>query len=173
MARYIKEFPIREEPAASYAAIGQYLTAQGFKYVNYKGENVFQKGNGWLCAPTFIKISYAPDRVRFETWLKYALLPGVFVGEIGMTGFVGAAVKGTMKKCAWWIEQRLTGNPAVCGAPQPGYIPAAPQPGYIPAPSNQPVYNNRPYGTQPVQNPGYYAAPQEMDDVQAASQRNM
>lgn len=78
--------------------IKAYLEYEGFEYVNYKGEYVFQKGEGWVTAPTFVKISINGDTLQLETWLKYAILPSVFVGEIGLKGFIGAAVKGTMKR---------------------------------------------------------------------------
>lgn len=78
--------------------IKNYLEYEGFQYVDYKGEYVFQKGEGWFVAPTFVKVGFSRNLMQLETWLKYSLLPGIFVGEIGLEGFVGAAVKGAMKR---------------------------------------------------------------------------
>lgn len=33
-----------------------------------------------------------------EAWLKYVLLPGVYFGEMGVTGFYAIAVKKPLKK---------------------------------------------------------------------------
>lgn len=122
MARYIRELPIRQDPNGSFTAIHNYLIEDGFEYIEYKGENVFKKGNGWVSAPTFIKISYSATTVRLEAWIKYAILPGVFAGEYGMDGAVGAMAKGTMKRCTAWIEQTL----GVMPVPEPAYVPQDP-----------------------------------------------
>ena len=107
MARYINMLPRCVEPEISFGVIRQHLIQEGFEYTVYDGENVFKKGNGWATAPTFIKITYTPNAVQLEAWVKYALLPGVFLGEYGMTGFVAAAGKGSMKRNVAWIEQYL------------------------------------------------------------------
>lgn len=112
MARYVKDLALQYDPNTSFAAIQQYLASEGFEYITYEGENVFKKGKGVFVAPTFIKVTFGTSSVRVESWLKYALLPGVYVGEIGMEGFVGFAVKGTMKRCVARIEQMLGGVPA-------------------------------------------------------------
>lgn len=83
------------------------LTASGFQYVQYQNENVFQKGTGLLTGLTFVKVSFYGQFVQVEAWMKFALFPGVFVGELGMTGFVGFAVKGTMKNAVHQIESML------------------------------------------------------------------
>ena len=85
--------------------------------MTFEGENVFKKGNGWVTAPQLIKVSYGPDRVRLEGWIKYAALPGVFIGELGWNGFVGCAGKGPMKRAFTDVERMLGGNyTALCPA---------------------------------------------------------
>lgn len=107
MARYIKDFQINGDFQPIHSAIDQYLQREGYEYTNYDGENVFKKGNGLMSNPSFFKFSYAGNQVRMETWMKYALLPGVYVGELGLDGFVGAAVKGPWKKRTSQIESIL------------------------------------------------------------------
>ena len=51
MARYVRDFPLLEDPNSSFAAIYQYLTQDGFVYETYKGEQVFRKGSGWISCP--------------------------------------------------------------------------------------------------------------------------
>lgn len=99
MARYVVQYQFDGRYTdILFNEIKNYLEYEGFEYVEYKGEPVFQKGNGWLIAPTFAKISFSGNVIQFETWLKASLLPGIFVGEIGLEGFMGAAAKGAMKK---------------------------------------------------------------------------
>lgn len=107
MARYINDIPFYGNQEQVFNDINQYLISSGFEYTQYDGEKVFKKGNGFLVAPTFLKVTFGKDSVRVEAWLKYAILPFIFVGEFGMTGFVGAAVKGTMKTAVYHIEARL------------------------------------------------------------------
>lgn len=97
MARYIKDFQTNVDPQAVHSAVNQYLQSEGYEYINYDGENVFKKGNGVWANPTFFKFSYSGNVVRMETWMKYAFFPGVYVGELGVDGFVGCAVKGPWK----------------------------------------------------------------------------
>lgn len=98
MARYIKEFRINTHPEIIHNSINQYLAKEGYEYTRYDNELVFQKGQGICSNPTFFKFTYIKNTVKMETWMKYALLPGVFVGELGIDGFVGFAVKGPWKK---------------------------------------------------------------------------
>lgn len=107
MARYCNRLPFYGDPQMAFNQIYQMLTASGFKYIQYQNENVFRKGTGTLTAPTFVKVTFYGQTVQVEAWLKYALFPGVFVGELGMTGFVGCAVKGTMKNAVRQIEGML------------------------------------------------------------------
>ncbi len=108
MARYIKAFQFYAKPEDVFAEISKYLKDEGYEYVEMEGENVFKKGNGFLTNPTFFKFSFAGNRLRMETWMKYALLPGVFVGELDLKGFIGCAVKGPWKKRVAYLEQVLT-----------------------------------------------------------------
>ena len=108
MARYIKNYQIDKTPQEVHSILSQFLQAEGYEYIQYDGENVFKKGRGWLTSPTFFKFSYSNNMVHMETWMKYALLPGVYVGELGTTGFVGAAVKGVWKNRIAYIDRVLS-----------------------------------------------------------------
>lgn len=126
MPRYIRDFRLQAHPDQSFAAIHQYLTSKGFQYINFEGENVFKKGTGWLVAPQIIKVTYGPDRVRVEGWIKYAALPGVYVGELGFKGYVGCLGKGPVKKAFRYVEQLLGGDyTALCAGrdTEPGQMP--------------------------------------------------
>lgn len=107
MARYIKDFQINTAAQKVHFTINQYLRKEGYEYINYDGENVFKKGKGIISNPTFFKFSYSNNMVRMETWMKYAFFPGVYIGELGLDGFVGCAVKGPWKSKIKNIENIL------------------------------------------------------------------
>lgn len=107
MARYIKDFYVNSDFQSIYSIIHQYLQNEGYEYIQYDGENVFKKGNGVFANPSFFKFSYVGNTVRMETWMKYALFPGVYVGELGLDGFVGSAMKGPWKNRISKIEAIL------------------------------------------------------------------
>lgn len=97
MGRYIKDFHVNANFQVVHVAVNQYLLSEGYVYINYDGENVYKKGKGALSSPTFFKFSYCNNTVIMETWMKYAFFPGVYVGELGVNGFVGCAAR-TMEK---------------------------------------------------------------------------
>lgn len=47
-----------------------------------------------------------------EIWMKCTISTGVYTGELGLTGFVSAAVKGAWKSRVAQIEVLLGGLPA-------------------------------------------------------------
>lgn len=157
MPRHIEQHkfaPMYAEPL--FYEIKAYLEYEGFEYVNYKGEYVFQKGEGWVTAPTFVKISINGDTLQLETWLKYAILPSVFVGEIGLKGFIGAAVKGTMKR----VIANVPGIVAKYSGMQPQFSAAPPVTPVVPV-QPQMQYPTTPQPQYPhVQNPQYPQNPQ-------------
>lgn len=108
MARYIKDFFTSANFDTVFYSINQYLQNEGYEYIEYEGEYVFKKGNGILTNPSFFKFSYTGNSVRMETWMKYALLPGVYVGELGVDGFIGCAVKGPWKNRIKQLENILS-----------------------------------------------------------------
>ena len=74
-----------------------FFTKEDFHFKEIKGEGVWQHGTGLLTAPQFVKYTYQDGMLTLEAWLKYAWLPGVYSGEMGLTGFVGALPKSALK----------------------------------------------------------------------------
>ena len=62
------------------------------------GETIWKKGHGVMTAPKFLKVGFLNGQVHIEAWLKYPILPGVYVGEMGTTGFFAAVPKASLKK---------------------------------------------------------------------------
>ncbi len=107
MPRYMRDFPMIGTPDQMYGMVRDYLFSEGYVETNVKGENVLKKGDGWVSGPTCFKISFYGNFMRMESWMLYAVLPGVYGGEIGVDGFVGSATKGPWKKRIAHIEQML------------------------------------------------------------------
>lgn len=118
MARYIKEYQLSTNPEAALMRIHDYLQNEGYTFIVYDGENVYKRGKGVFEAPTFFKFSYINNSVRMETWMKYTILPGVFVGEIDVKSFIGIAAKGQWKRRLSYIETVFENFEA-----QPNYAP--------------------------------------------------
>lgn len=97
MSRFVTDFTANRPDDQIRQVVTSYLTQEGFTYTTYKGEEVWKKGVGLLAAPQFLKVNFQNSQVHIEAWIKYALLPGVYVGEMGLSGFVAVAVKKPLK----------------------------------------------------------------------------
>lgn len=130
MARYVRIYQTKLEPQSIHRAVNQYLSSEGYEYINYDGENVYKKGVGIVSPPTFFKFSYVGNTVKMETWMKYTLLPGVHIGEFGIDGFVGFAVKGSWKGIVRNIEGILSNCSSQVSYCRPSDIVQSNKPGY-------------------------------------------
>ena len=107
MPRYVNQFQFFASQDMLFQAVRSYLQSEGYTYTQYQSENVFKKGHGLAAGPTFIKISFAANAVRLEAWMKFAVAPGIYAGEIDLNGALGAAVKGPLKKRVAQIEAMI------------------------------------------------------------------
>lgn len=85
----------------------QYLRGEGFALSIIDGQQVWKKGMGILTGPQMILVGIVPGSIRIEAWIKFALLPGVYVGEMGLDGFVGGIPKQALKSRVKELEKRL------------------------------------------------------------------
>ena len=98
MARFVYQFPTTKTPDQAYALINQYMAAEGFSTAMYNGEPIWKKGVGFLAAPQYIRVFPTTNgTVNIEAFIKYAILPGVYVGEMGLDGFFGFAIKKVLR----------------------------------------------------------------------------
>ena len=97
MSRFVQPFITAFNPQQVMNFINSYMQREGFEYVTKDGESYWKKGVGLLTAPQFIKITPTNNGYVLEAWLKWALFPGVYVGEMGLSGFVGAVPKAILK----------------------------------------------------------------------------
>ena len=97
-------------PAREYEAqVSRYLQAEGFSIVTYKGELFWKKGKGILAGPQYISVEYQEYTIMLEAFIKYAVLPGVYAGEFGTTGIIGALPKIALRNRIQAIEAYITG----------------------------------------------------------------
>lgn len=108
MSRYVNELNVTKSVDECAYIVQEIMRIEGFEFVEYKGEQVWKKGMGLMTAPQFIKIGFMPGRVHIEAWLRYALLPGVYVGEMGLDGFFGIALKKMLQGRVRKIEEQLS-----------------------------------------------------------------
>lgn len=64
----------------------EYLLAQGFKSVQYKGDTYYKKNGTWIDPPQYIKFGFKTGEMNIEAFIKFPLMPGVGVGEMGIEG---------------------------------------------------------------------------------------
>ena len=108
MARFQTNFQVSRPDEQVRQIVMDYLGREGFTYTTTKGEPVWKKGSGFLAAPQFMKVECQNGAVHLEAWLKYALLPGVYVGEMGLKGFFGVAIKKMLKSLVDTLISVLT-----------------------------------------------------------------
>jgi hypothetical protein len=114
--------------ATDYAeAIGQFMVNEGFNLVNYKGFKVWKKGVGILTAPQFFSIQYSSNTIFLEAFLRYPILPGVYVGEIGISGAFAAIPKNLLKGRVQAVERYIF---SLWQAPPPQEYQQMPPQGY-------------------------------------------
>lgn len=95
--RYVVDLPTPLAPEQVWMLAQQFAATEGFRFTNYKGEDVLQKGDGWVTAPQFIKLTVYPGVVRLEAWLKFAWWPGVYGKDMDLEGFYGIAMKKVLR----------------------------------------------------------------------------
>ncbi len=96
MARYKNKIATDRDEEKIDRRIAKYLTAEGFRLVD-EDENTWQKGNGWLLWPQYVQYEVRSGKLYLEAWLKFPILPGVYVGEFGIDGMFGFIPKRQLK----------------------------------------------------------------------------
>ena len=143
MSRYLNVLKTGLPQQQAQAIIGEYLSAEGFKYGDERGEMAWRKGIGALANPQFIKAEAAEDgTVRIEAWTAgLSLVPGVYGGELDpMQGAFGWGPKMALKPRVRELERRLGGTPATtaaAGAAATATAVSAPAPGWFPDPTKR------------------------------------
>jgi hypothetical protein len=107
MSRYINDVQTSKSPAEIEAAVRIYLGREGFTRKRRHGEEVWEKGLGLMMGPQFIKADPVEGKVHVEAWTSAAPLPGLYVGELGTTGFFAALPKRRLRERVEELERIL------------------------------------------------------------------
>lgn len=155
MARYHNEFQFMADPKPVLQQIHNYLMSEKYEYLDFKGELVYKKGMGVATGPSFVKVMAGNERIVVEAWIKFAALPGVYAGETGIDGVLGAIPKSFLKTRVQYVESLIVQagginlGTVIDMQPMQSYVPQQP---YNPQPQEQPTYNPQPQ-EQPIYNP--------------------
>lgn len=127
MSRYMKLLTTGMGRDQAAGVISAYLVSEGFKQKVWQGQQVWQKGGGFLAVPQFIMAEPAEGSVNLQAWTAgYAFFPGVYAGEMDpFVGVWGAAPKAMLKGRVNELERRLGSvappAPAVAATPADWY----------------------------------------------------
>ncbi len=138
--RFETDFAINQPDEFVKFIVQDFFSKEGFTYIEYNGEYVWKKGNGWVTAPQFIKVDYISGQIHMEAWLKNVLLPGIYFGEMNLKGGYGILLKKELQKTVdslIALLQQPVNQPAYApnGTPQQGFNPS----GYGNTPFQQPI----------------------------------
>lgn len=106
MARYTNTVKTELDVQQINQTVFNMLTQRGFKQKVRNNEQVWQKG-GALVAPQFIKVTPHEGEAVVEGWLKFSILPGIYYGEMDLTGTMGFAIKSALRKTIANLEAEL------------------------------------------------------------------
>jgi hypothetical protein len=107
MGRYLNVIPLSQPADVLIVKVNDYLRSEGFAKDPKVG--AWSKG-GTMVAPQFIKVEPGPGGMVVEAWLKWAILPGVYAGEMGLDGFIAVIPKKMLKGRVEVIERILKGG---------------------------------------------------------------
>lgn len=97
MSRFRTEIQLNKPADFVDYIMQDFLTKELFNFRELKWEGVWQLGQGFLSAPQIIKYSYQNGTLTLEAWLRFALFPGVYLGEMGLSGVFGALPKSVLR----------------------------------------------------------------------------
>lgn len=107
MSRYVKEIETTKNAVEVEANVTQYLKNEKFKLVDHRGEKVWKKGLGLMLGPQFVKVEVDSGKVHLEAWIKFALLPGLYLGEMGIEGAMALIPKRKLRARVEQIEKLI------------------------------------------------------------------
>lgn len=86
MARWVRDEVLNQPADFVDFLMNDYLTKNGFKLTERKGEQVWKEGDGYLAMARFLKYTYINGTLHLEAWV------GLF-RENALKGFVGSLPK--------------------------------------------------------------------------------
>lgn len=96
MSRYYEEVPVLGDRKMIEEAAGGYLQKEGFQTLGEDG--LWGKLYSITGGPHFIHLTIGEGRVAVQAWIKIALLPRLWIGEMGIKGMYGFLAKRQMRR---------------------------------------------------------------------------
>lgn len=115
MGRYVRQVQTALSPQQSITVINNFFAANGFSQYNYNNELWFKKGGVFL-GPRVMRALVYGNTVVIEGFVRYAILPGIYVGEFN-SNFLGAIPYSMLKKSITDLTTQLS-NSNFAGYPQ-------------------------------------------------------
>ena len=78
MSRYENDVRVSGSVDEAMEVATAYLSGEGFKLK--EGTSVWKKGMGLMLGPQFVQVDRRDDGLHLEAWIKFAILPGWYVG---------------------------------------------------------------------------------------------
>lgn len=113
MSRFEKQYQTNGNNEIIFGKIAQFLVTSGYTRETYNGEYVFKKGSGWFAAPKYIKIdNIGGNCIKLQAWIKWVLLPNLFIGEFDPTQgtFAGAIDKSKLNATVNAVDSIILHN---------------------------------------------------------------
>lgn len=130
MARFTQDLVLNKPDDFVQFIMNDYLTKHGYAISDWKGEQAYRAGDGFVEGFKYLKWSYAGGVFHLEAWMK-----GSFGKEMNLEGFVAAVpkkqYKSNLKMLFEALKQPLP-EQAQSGGPQSG-------PGYQPGLASNPI----------------------------------
>lgn len=113
MGRYVITFNSAFPPEQTVIIVNNFYVQNDFSSYSYKGEHYQKKGDGFLTAPQIMRVLVNGNSVTIEAFTRYAILPGVYSGEIDPNrgGFVGSIPNSMLMSKVNALVQQLSFNP--------------------------------------------------------------
>ena len=105
MPRYVNDVPTKMPVQHVMNQIQGYLQTEGFVQ---QPDGSWQKGMGFLTSPQFVFVAPGNNFVHVEAWIRFAILPGVYAGEMGIDGAFQFIPKRALKTRVQAIEAFIT-----------------------------------------------------------------
>ena len=160
MARFVQHFTTPYSPQQVMDFVSSYMLKEGFTNKTVNGESCWQKGMGIMTGPQFLRVYQTNNGYVIEAWIKFAVLPGVYAGEMGITGAAGAIPKSLLKSRVEAILNGLQAQRTVANINQPHSYPNQAPAGYNTQPQSYPNQAPAGYNTQPQGYPNQMYGPQ-------------
>lgn len=99
MARYVASYQINRSDQYIEDVSKNYFSKAYFYPIELNGERLWERTAGMGMGPLRMRFRHANGIIHLEAWASIALLPGIYVGQLGPEGAKFAKTREVLKKC--------------------------------------------------------------------------